>query len=112
MDLEIRSEENLTIVALRGEVDLHVSPQARRAILQCLDGAHDVLVDLSAVDYIDSSGIASLVEGYQTARRQQVRFGLVSVSASAMNVLKLARLDGIFPIYNSIAEHRATPAPS
>ena len=43
------------------------------------------MVDLSKVDYIDSSGVASLVEGYQLSRTQELDFGLVGVSDAAMN---------------------------
>ena len=69
-----------------------------------------MLVDLSQVEYIDSSGVASLVEGYQTAKKQSLKFGLVGVSDAAMSVLKLARLDKVFPIYDSVAEYEKEDA--
>jgi len=61
-------------------------------------------VDLSAVEYIDSSGIASLVEGYQVAKGLGLDFSLVGVSDSAMSVLRLARLDQVFPIFTSLED--------
>ena len=66
-----------------------------------------MLIDLSAVSYMDSSGVASMVEGYQTARKMGLEFGLVAVAQSAMNVLKLARLDKVFPIHVSLEERLA-----
>lgn len=102
MDFQIRTEGQYTVIALRGDVDLHCSPQAREQILKYLGHQRHVMVDLSAVDYIDSSGIASLIEGYQLARRQQLQFGLLGVSEPAMQVLKLARLDKILPIHAAI----------
>jgi len=54
------------VVALRGEIDLQNSPALRKELLGWLADRQDVVVDLSRVDYIDSSGIASLVEAYQT----------------------------------------------
>ncbi len=48
--------------------------------------------------------MASLVEGYQTAKKQNLKFGLVGVSESAMSVLHLARLDKVFPIHASVEE--------
>jgi len=95
------------ILALDGEVDLSCSPQARRQILDCLSGGSHLLVDMSAVTYIDSSGVASLVEGYQIARQSALQFGLVGVSSAAMSVLQLARLDRVFPIHGSVAEGKA-----
>jgi anti-sigma B factor antagonist len=93
-----------TVVALHGEVDLNESPRAREQILKQLKRKRPLLVDLSAVEYIDSSGVASLVEGFQLARSQQLDFGLVGVSKAAMQVLQLARLDKVFPIYDSLED--------
>ncbi len=95
-------EGSYLVIALSGEVDLYYSPRAREQILQALHDGENVLVDLSAVEYIDSSGVASLVEGYQLARSRKLGFGLVGVSSAAMQVLQLARLDTVFPIYDDI----------
>ena len=80
------------------------SPDARKQILECLGANKDLLVDLSQVSYIDSSGVASLVEGYQTAKKKSLKFGLIGVSDAAMNVLQLARLDKVFPIHATVDE--------
>lgn len=104
MTATVRSEGAYAIVSLSGEIDLHTSPVARKLILGCLRDGLPTLVDLAAVAYIDSSGVASLVEGFQLARQRQLDFGLVGVGAAALNVLKLARLDQVFPIYASAQE--------
>ncbi|MFQ5467219.1 MAG: STAS domain-containing protein [Kiloniellaceae bacterium] len=80
------------VIHLDGSVDLEHTPDIR-----------DVLVDLSAVTYIDSSGIACLIEALHEAREQGADLGLVSVSIQAMRVLKLARLDMVFPIHADLA---------
>lgn len=104
MSVEIRTSGNAAVVVLSGEVDLQSSPKVRKALLQCLAEKRDVLVDLGAVTYIDSSGVASLVEAFQGARKNSTRFGLVGVSAAAMRVLQLARLDRVFAIHASLDE--------
>jgi len=104
MEFSIRIEGDFTVVALSGEVDLHYSPEARKQILAQLNKNNNVLVDLSGVSYIDSSGIASLVEGFQLARNKKLQFGLVGVSDAAHQVLQLARLDKIFLIKDSISD--------
>jgi anti-sigma B factor antagonist len=104
MDCSIRNEGDFAVVALSGEVDLHYSPEARKQILALLNKNNNVLVDLSDVSYIDSSGIASLVEGFQLARNKQLQFGLVGVSDAAHQVLQLARLDKVFLIKDSIQD--------
>ena len=102
MDIQIEDRPPYKIVRLSGDVDLHSSPQARSAILDCLKLNCRLLVELSAVTYMDSSGVASLVEGYQAAPKQGTEFGLADVSPKAMSVLKLARLDRVFPIHASV----------
>ena len=106
MRYNIREDNDYFIVELDGEVDLSCSPDARKQILDCLGKSRNLVVDLSRVTYIDSSGVASLVEGYQTAKKKSLKFGLISVSDAAMNVLQLARLDKVFPIHASLEERR------
>lgn len=85
-------------VFLSGEIDLQRSPFARRALLAQLELGHSLIVDLGEVQYMDSSGIASLVEAYQVARDARLRFALARVGEPVMQVLSLARLDKVFPI--------------
>jgi len=107
MPFNVRDHLGYAVVELTGDVDLSCSPEARKVILECLEQHRDVVVDLSAVTYIDSSGVASLVEGFQTAKKNGLRFGLVGPSESALNVLTLARLDKVFEIHRSVEERVA-----
>lgn len=104
MEIEIKTEDRFTIVILKGEVDLQYSPTARKEILKFLGKNKNVLVDLSQVQYIDSSGVAILVEGYQMAKKNKLEFILVGPSDAAKQVLQLARLDKIFPISATVAD--------
>jgi anti-sigma B factor antagonist len=88
-------------------VDLSWSSEIRKEVLEALGGGSSVLVDLSGVSYIDSSGIAALVEGYQTAKGKNVKFGLLAISDPVRAVLELARLDQVFPIYADLGAARA-----
>ena len=63
-----------------------------------------LLVDLSRVNYIGSSGVASLVEALQNARKRGSELVLVAVSESAMRVFKLARLETVFTIFETLDE--------
>lgn len=102
MNVTTTRTDRHAVVALQGEVDLQTSPQVRKELLQCLGEAFHVFVDLAGVTYIDSSGVASLVEAFQLARKNGTRFGLVGVSDAAMRVLQLARLDRVFAIFPSL----------
>ena len=104
MKHEIRESGGATVVAFEGDVDLETSPAARKVLLDCVRRKQPVFVDMGAVSYIDSSGVASLVESLQAARKAGLDFGLVSVSDAALRVLQLARLDKVFQIYATIDE--------
>jgi len=98
---------DFVLVRLKGEVDLSWSQQVRKQILDALGVSSSVGVELSQVSYIDSSGIAALVEGFQNARSKGSKFGLVAASSPVMSVLQLARLDKVFPLFASIEAARA-----
>jgi anti-sigma B factor antagonist len=95
-----------TLVRLRGEVDLSWSQQVRRTILAALVVTGKVGVEMSEVSYIDSSGIAALVEGLQNAKSKGKQFALVAVSTAVMAVLQLARLDRVFTIFPDLESAR------
>ena len=100
MTNSVLEESGTLVVRLKGEVDLDGSPAVRQLLLDCVGRERDVVVDLSGVDYIDSSGIASLVEALQVASRQGTEFGLVAVVGQVRRVFELARLDKVFAIHD------------
>ena len=108
MNINVIEEQGSALLALSGDVDLSCSPEARKAILEVLDEGKNLLINLAEVTYIDSSGVASLVEGYQVAKKMKLQFALISVSDAVMNVLQLARLDSVFPIYASVEDFHQT----
>jgi anti-sigma B factor antagonist len=99
-----RIEQEALIIAFEGDVDLEHSPKAREVLLDGIKQGKRVLVDMSGVTYIDSSGVASLVEAYQRAKGQGSEFALVAVNPAALRVLQLARLDKVFVIHETLAE--------
>lgn len=103
-DCATEEQQGVRVVRVRGEVDLSWSQRLRKTILDALASTRPVAVDLSAVTYIDSSGIAALVEGFQNARGKGQRFSLVAVSKPVHAVLELARLDRVFPIFPSLED--------
>ena len=88
------------VIQLSGNFDFERSLEIREILLEAVSGKRDVLVDLSKVTYIDSSGVACLVKSLAVARSQGNDFRLLSVSPQVMRLLKLARLDMVFPVLN------------
>jgi len=104
MKHEISEQQGASVVTFTGEVDLESSPAAREILLKCLESTSKVIVDLSKVSYIDSSGVASLVEALQAAKKNGSQFALAAVSEPTRRVLELARLDKVFTLYDSVDE--------
>lgn len=86
------------LLTVSGEVDLSWSQQLRLAVLDAVKQAAQVSVDLAQVGYIDSSGIAALVEGLQVARSRKRQLILKRPSTQVRAVLELSRLDQVFVI--------------
>ena len=93
-----RIEKGTTIVDVVGQIDLGSSPALRKTLLETLNGTKSVAINLSAVRYIDSSGIASLVEVLREARNSEKRLVLFGVTGAVLQVLQLTRLTGVFEI--------------
>ena len=93
-----RSRQGITIVDVVGPIDLGSSPALRKTLLDALKADERVAVNLSEVKYIDSSGIASLVEVLKAARQAHKRFLLFGITLAVQQVLQLTRLTGIFEI--------------
>ncbi len=94
----------LQILALSGEIDMHSSPAARQEILALVKTKSPVAINLAAVKYMDSSGVATLVEGLQHAKKLGQGFVLLAPTGSVLGVIKLARLDKVFRIVSSVTE--------
>jgi anti-sigma B factor antagonist len=100
MDINVKREGKRSVVEVTGDIDLYTSPKLREAVLELFRqrGQETVVVDLSDVQYIDSSGIASLVEGLQESKKIGARFVLASLNEAPKHVLELTRLLAVFEI--------------
>ncbi|MDA9909023.1 STAS domain-containing protein [Gammaproteobacteria bacterium] len=107
MKSKLSAESNYDVLELSGEIDLHYSPQLREMILGSLKNGNSLLINMAEVSYIDSSGIASLVEGFQTAKTANLSYGLLTISSPALQVLTLTRLDRVFTLYDTVEQFQS-----
>lgn len=101
-----RHEGDALIIAIRGEIDLHVSPELRTEILSLLQktDAKKLIFNLSDVPYMDSSAIAVLVEALQRLRKVGGKVILIGLQPRVKGLLEIARLNSIFVIVEDEAE--------
>jgi anti-sigma B factor antagonist len=106
MDISTRQSGTATIVDVIGDITLYNSPQVRKVLLELLKDkkAPRVIVNLERVRYIDSAGVASLVEGLKLSRDLKSTFALFGLSRTAREVLELTRLIKVFEVYNNEEE--------
>ncbi len=105
MKVEVRSQNGVTIIDCTGDVDLYSSPPLRQVLLDKIRaGDASVLLNMTGVSYIDSSGIATLVEALQLTRQTKTRFGLYGLRSNARSVLELARLHKVFNLFEDEPE--------
>jgi anti-sigma B factor antagonist len=98
MKTATRERLGTTIVDVAGDIDMGTSPELRKTLLDSLKAAPRLVVNLREVRYVDSSGIASLVEVLKEARNTQKRLVLFGLNRAVHEVLQLTRLTKIFEI--------------
>jgi anti-sigma B factor antagonist len=100
VQISVRRIGKTIILDVSGDIDLSSSPEVRKALLRELHGSRipRLVVNLKQVRYIDSSGVALLVEGLKASRDAGSRFILFGLSTNAREVLQLSRLIKIFEI--------------
>ncbi|HYE03773.1 MAG TPA: STAS domain-containing protein [Phycisphaerales bacterium] len=87
------------VVTPMGDVDLTASPVLRQALRQVQAGKPArMVVDLAQVPYMDSSGVATLVEAMQIARKNSTRMALCGLTDRVRSIFEIARLDTVFTI--------------
>jgi anti-sigma B factor antagonist len=103
MQISTRRLDKTAIFDISGDIDLAHSTEVRRLVLLEFrqNRTPRVILNLHGVNYIDSSGVASLVEGLKAARDVGSRLILFGLSPIAHEVLQLSKLLKIFEIYDT-----------
>lgn len=93
------------ILTLEGDVDMSCSPALREAIRRAQDARPKrLVVDLSRVEYMDSSGLATLVEAMKVTRAQKAVLVLCNMNAKVRAIFEIARLHHYFTITGTVED--------
>lgn len=94
---------NGSVFPLEGEIDLHISPAVAISLHEIIaKKPARLLVDLSRVNYMDSSGLAVLIDAMQKVQKYGGTFGVVGMQESVRSIFEIARLDQVFRIFPSV----------
>ena len=104
MDLTLATHEvdGTTIVSVGGEIDVYTAPKLRDKITELVAaGAHDLIVDLEAVEFLDSTGLGVLVGGLKKVRAHDGRLQLVCTQDRLLKIFRITGLAMVFAIHDS-----------
>lgn len=105
MELSVgsRAVAGHTVVEVHGEVDVYTAPMLRERLLELINGgAHRLVVDLSRVDFLDSTGLGVLVGALKRLRTSGGVLALVCPKESLLKIFRITALDRVFPLYDSV----------
>ena len=95
--------EDRNVLPLKGEIDLHVSPSVTASLNEMIDKKPErLVVDLSAVTYIDSAGLAALIQAMQKMETYGGKFRLAGLQETVRSIFEISRLDQVFQIYADV----------
>lgn len=107
LNIQTNVIKNSIIIQIEGDVDLYSSPQIRKIILEQVDQKRkSLLIDLQGVTYMDSSGVATLVEALQRMNEYKGKLCIYNIQGTVRDVFELSRLDKVFDIYEDETEAR------
>src|SRR5438309_4915362 len=99
MPTQMAFADPANVLPLEGEIDLHVSPRLERALVSIIKKRPaSVVVDLSGVKFIDSSGLAVLIRAMQDVQKYGGKLSLAGISGGLHSIFEMARLDRVFLI--------------
>jgi anti-sigma B factor antagonist len=106
--ISLRDVGNATVVEVEGDVDLGTSPDLRRALFESLPRVAKLALNLGAIRYIDSSGIATLIEVLKDSQRLNKEFVLFGLTPGVEEVFRLTHVIRIFQVFSTEQEALGT----
>ena len=103
LGLDVTERNGYAILAVRGEVDVYTAPRFRERLIELVsEGKHKIVVDLEAVDFLDSTGLGVLVGGLKRLRSHDGDLSLVCTQSRILKVFEITGLTKVFAIHDSV----------
>ena len=112
MDLDVEStlRDGATVLFLRGEIDVYTAPRLRQSIVDLVEaGTPHIVVDMSRVDFLDSTGLGVLVEGLKRIRSREGTLSIIATQEKILKIFDITGLNKAFPIYRSVEDALGEP---
>src|SRR5476651_1930782 len=103
MQITERTEGDVPVVSIAGDIDLESSPKLRDYLKpKAVAKTPALLLDFTGVNYIDSSGLATLIEYFQSVQSFKGKLALACLSPRVKNVFEIVRLEQIFSLHPDV----------
>ncbi|MHB8146284.1 MAG: STAS domain-containing protein [Vulcanimicrobiaceae bacterium] len=105
IDIKTENDGDALVYSLRGSLDLATSPSVRAALTQAAaNGKHEIVVDLTQVEFLDSTGLGALIGAHRRAIESGGTLRLVVSEGPILRLLNITGLIRVLPVYHSRAD--------
>ena len=112
LDVQTTPDGSAQVFVLRGTMDIATSPTVRAALLEAAErGHHDIIVDLTHLEFLDSTGLGALIGAHKRAKEHGGRIRLVAQDGQILRLLRITGLLGVFSVYSTLDDALENNAP-
>ena len=105
LTLEHRTQGDVTVLDVGGEVDVYTAPKLREKLVELVsDGHYNIVVDMTKVEFLDSTGLGVLVGGLKRVRSHNGALELVCNQERILKIFRITGLTKVFPIHDTLEE--------
>lgn len=98
LNYDINEEKDLIEIFLDGDLDAYSSDEFKDAVLKQLPGSKDILINAKKLNFIDSTGLGSLISIYNTIKEQEKTISIEEIKPNVKQIFEITELDKLFNI--------------
>ncbi|WP_237037038.1 STAS domain-containing protein [Mediannikoviicoccus vaginalis] len=98
LNYDINEEKDLIKISLDGDLDAYSSDEFKDAVLKQLPGSKDILINAKKLNFIDSTGLGSLISIYNTIKEQEKTISIEEIKPNVKQIFEITELDKLFNI--------------
>ncbi len=103
MELKLKRFEDVYVIQVLGEMDLYNASSLRELFQKMLEkNIHRLVIDMELCEYIDSTGVGTLLGIYTQVKQRKIAFSLSGVKGTVLKVLSLTKLNEFFPLASTL----------
>ena len=105
MTIKLKKNNNIYVIELDGELDLYNAYKVKTLYTKMAEkGINSIILDLANLDYLDSSGLGSIIYIFSDLKKHNGKMSLCHLNGSPKNLIQMTRLDKLFLIGDNLDE--------